>query len=72
MSRLVKFLGDHVEEARFGKTIAFDFEDGLGKWRYEGKGQVEEYGWHDEELISRNGILVYRLKGNGICFVPGF
>lgn len=71
-SRLTKFLGDHVTDIRFGKNVKFNFEDRLGKWTYKGLGQVEAYGWHDEETITCNGVLLYRIKGNGICFVPTF
>lgn len=71
-SRLRKFLGECTELVRIGRTGRFNFKDELGKWVYEGKATVEAYGWHDDELISRNGILVYKLRGNGICFIHGF
>lgn len=70
--RLVKFLSDHVEDVRFGKNVVFEIKDELGKWTYKGKATVEAYGWHDEELISRNGILLYKLIGSGICFISKF
>lgn len=71
-TRLRKFLKDHVEEVRFGKSVAFDFENGLGKWVYEGKGRIEDYGWEDGEFLSLNGAQVYKLRGTGLSFIKGF
>lgn len=71
-SRLMIFLGKYVEDVRFGKTVAFDLEDGLGKWAYEGKGRIEDHGWEDDEFISLNGIQVYKLRGTGLSFIKGF
>jgi hypothetical protein len=64
-SRLVKFLGDHVSDVRFGKTVRFEFRDSLGKWVYEGKGRIEGHGWEDDEFISLNGVQMYKLRGTG-------
>lgn len=70
--RLVKILGEHVRDVCFGKTVTFDFEDGLGKWVYEGNGSVGSYGWEDDESISLNGIQMYKLRGTGLSFIKGF
>lgn len=69
--RLMYFLGEYTEHVRFGKTVTFEHEDGLGKWVYEGKGRTEANGWEDEESISLNGVQVYKLSGTGISFVKG-
>lgn len=69
--RLMHFLGKYTEHVRFGKTVTFEHEDGLGKWVYEGNGRIESNGWEDEESISLNGVQVYKLSGTGISFVAG-
>lgn len=71
-SRLVRFLGYHVEEVRFGKDVTYTFEDEQGQWKYEGHGAVSAWGWEDREQILHNGKLVYDLIGIGMCFVPEY
>ncbi|MBI2021541.1 hypothetical protein HYS93_01510 [Candidatus Daviesbacteria bacterium] len=68
--RLIRFLGEHVEVVRFGKNVVYTIEDESGNWVYQGIGEIEAYGWYDEELITNNGLLVYKLRGSGICFIP--
>jgi len=69
---LQSFLEEHVEEVRFGKNVRFTIEDKVGTWVYEGKGNTEYYGWVDDESITLNGSEVYKLRGTGLVFVPGF
>lgn len=71
-TRLRMFLGEHCEDVRFGNKVAFGFEDREGKWAYEGWGGVEDYGWEDEESISLNGVVIYKLRGAGISSIKGF
>lgn len=70
--RLMMFLAEHVEDVRFGKTVTFELEDSKGRWIYDGKGSIEDYGWKDEELISLNGVVVYKLSGSGISSIREF
>jgi len=63
--RLMNFLDKYTEDVRFGKTVTHEFEDGLGKWIYEGKGRIEGHGWKDDEFISLNGVQMYKLRGTG-------
>ena len=64
-SILTRFLSDNATEVRFGKKVRFVIEDKGGTWVYEGNGKVNLSGWDDKETISRNGVLLYELNGEG-------
>lgn len=71
-AKLVHFLSEHISDVRFGKNVRFDLEDESGKWVYQGQGTINDWGWEDDETIVLNGVGVYKLRGTGICFIPGF
>jgi hypothetical protein len=71
-SRLIIFLDKNVKDVRFGNTVKFEFKDQMGKWIYNGKGEVNDYGWADDESVTLNGVEVHKLRGTGLSLIPGF
>ncbi len=68
--QLKRFLREHVEEVRFGETLAYAFADESGLWSYRSPGRRESWGWYDFEIIEHDVGAVYKLSGQGVCFLP--